>query len=84
MKNPEFDYSFLFEPIQNHNTQVTLLSHQENKRDYFTVFINDSSLSINGLSIVPSISADLLDLALAIHVIDRLIKRRNERSLIPY
>ena len=27
MKTTEFDYTFLFEPIQNQNTQVTLLTN---------------------------------------------------------
>ena len=81
MKATEFDYTFVFEPIQNQSTQVTLLTHLEDKRDYFTVSINDNALSINGLSTVPSISADLLDLAIAIHAVDRLIKRHTETTL---
>jgi len=75
MKTALPDYTFLFEPIQNYNTQVTLVTHSKAKRDSFTISINDNSLSTNWLSTVPSISADLLDLAIAIHAVDRLIKR---------
>ncbi|NOH01693.1 MAG: hypothetical protein HND47_06910 [Chloroflexi bacterium] len=75
MKTARLDYTFLFEPIQNHSTNVTLLTHPKDKRDCFTISINDNSLSTNWLSTVPSISADLLDLAIAIHAADRLIKR---------
>jgi 7-cyano-7-deazaguanine synthase in queuosine biosynthesis len=81
MKAHEFDYTFSFEPIQNQSTQVTQYTHLKDKRDLFTVSINDRALSINGLSTVPSLSADLLDLAIAIHAIDRLIKRPTETPL---
>ena len=81
MKTTEFDYTFAFVPIQNKSTQVTLLTHREDKRDYFTISIDDSALSINGLPTVPSICADLLDLAIAIHVADRLIRRQKDVSL---
>ncbi len=81
MKTTKYDYTFLFESIQNRSTQVTLLTHQQNKKDSFTVSINDKSLLINGLPTVPSISADLLDLAIAVHAADRLIKRNTNTPL---
>jgi len=81
MKTARLDYTFLFESIQNQNTQVTLLTHPKDKRDCFTISINDNSLSTNWLSTVPSISADLLDLAIAIHAVDRLIKRSTDIPL---
>jgi len=81
MKTARLDYTFLFEPIQNYSTQVTLLTHSKSKRDCFTISIDDNSLSTNWLSTVPSISTDLLDLAIAIHAVDRLIKRSTDIPL---
>jgi hypothetical protein len=81
MKTAMPDYTFLFEPIQNYNTQVTLVTHSKAKRDCFDISIDDNSLSTNWLSTVPSISADLLDLAIAIHAVDRLIKRSTDIPL---
>lgn len=82
MRKFEFDFTFLFEPIQNRGTQVTLVSHHlKGKQDIFNVSINDDALSINGFSVVPSISADLLDIAVAIHAVDRLIKRNTVAPL---
>ncbi len=76
-----FDYSFSFNSIQNQYTQVRMESHANGNNDHFSIFINDNALSINGLPIVPSISADLIDLAIAIHATDRLIKRRTGAPL---
>ncbi len=75
MKTIKYDYTFLFEPVQNWSTKVTVTNHLSNSRQHFTIALDDQALSINGLASVPSISADLLDLALAIHAVDRLIKR---------
>jgi 7-cyano-7-deazaguanine synthase in queuosine biosynthesis len=81
MKALEFDYAFSFEPIQKKSTQVTLFAPLKEKHYQFTVSINDKDLSINGRPTVPSLSADLLDLAIAIHAVDRLIKRRDETPI---
>ena len=81
MKSTEFDYTFSFEPIQHSNTYVRLLNHIDGKCDDFVVSLQDNSLSIDGLATVPSISADLIDLAIAIHAVDRLIERRLDRPL---
>ena len=81
MNTNEFDYTFSFGPIQNQNTQVLMFNHLEEKNEYFSISINDKDLSINGLSTVPSVSSDLIDLAIAIHAVDRLIKRRKDTSL---
>lgn len=80
MKNARFDYTFVFEPIQNRNTQVALIDSQNNRKE-FNILINDSSLAIYEPSTIPSISADLLDLAIAIHAVDRLIKRNKDIPL---
>src|SRR5688500_8466574 len=80
MKLAGFDYTFLFQPIQNHSTSVGLINHSEDRRDFFTVSMDDNSLPLSTFPIVSSINADLLDLALAIHAADRLIKRGKEVS----
>ncbi len=80
MKTARYDYAFLFESIQNWSTNVTLISYPQSSSEHFTIAIDDQALSISGLSNVPSISADLLDLALAIHAVDRLIKKKSRCS----
>jgi 7-cyano-7-deazaguanine synthase in queuosine biosynthesis len=84
MKTIRYDYSFLFQSIQNWSTKVTLISYPRSNPEHFTIAIDDQALSISGLSSLPSISADLLDLALAIHAVDRLIKRNQDIPLSFY
>lgn len=81
MKKAEFDYTFSFNPIQNEYTQVTMLNHIDGRQDSFNIMIDDTALAIQGFPNVPSLSADLIDLAIAIHAVDRLIKRRDNKSL---
>jgi hypothetical protein len=81
MKSTEFDYTFSFSPIQNQYTQVDLFNHMDHRQDSFNIMIDDTSLSIHGFPNVPSLSADLIDLAIAIHAVDRLIKRHDNRPL---
>ncbi len=80
MKSNRFDYIFKFQSIQNKNTQVEVLNAKKNEQGFFSLFIDDKELSIAGLSIVSSINADILDLAIAIHAVDRIIKREHEIS----
>ncbi|MBN2119267.1 MAG: 7-cyano-7-deazaguanine synthase [Anaerolineales bacterium] len=81
MKNFKFDYTFSFSPIQNQYTQVMMFDHLSDRQDSFSILIDDSALSVDGFSNVPSYSADLVDLAIAIHAVDRLIKRQGNKSL---
>jgi hypothetical protein len=70
------DYSFWFEPIQNKFNKVKIVDHAMKNQSYFDICLNDFDLWVEGLDTVPSISADLLDLAVAIHAVDRIIERR--------
>lgn len=82
MRYPEFDYTFSFGPIQSQKARVTQINHLLNdKVENFAIDIQDSSLWLNGFSPNSSISADLLDLAVAIHAVDRLVDRPIDRSL---
>lgn len=80
MKISNFDYIFKFQSIQNKNTQVHVLDANQNKQNHFSLFIEDKELSIAGLPTVSSINADILDLAIAIHAVDRIAKRKQEKS----
>ncbi|MBL7161570.1 MAG: hypothetical protein ISS57_03115 [Anaerolineales bacterium] len=75
------DYSFFFEPVQNQYNKVRFRDHSDGSLLDFEVCLDDSQLRIDGLDTVPSISADLLDLAMAIHAVDRLVKRQKN---LPY
>jgi len=81
MKTIEFNYTFSFSPIQNQYTQVTMFDHLNSVQSNFDILINDSELLIDGCLYVPSFSADLIDLAIAIHAVDRLIMRRADKPL---
>lgn len=82
MQSPEFDYVFSFDPIQSHNTQVTLFDYSKNNvPESFIVMLEDSALWVKGFSPDSSVSADLLDLAVAVHAVDRLIERPTNKSL---
>lgn len=72
------DYSFWFDPIQNQYNKARFLNHSTKTLSEFDVRLDDISLCINGLSTLPSISADLLDLAVVIHVVDRLVHRQKD------
>jgi 7-cyano-7-deazaguanine synthase in queuosine biosynthesis len=84
MKSSEFDYTFSFGPIQNQKTQVIQYNHLQKTFVNFDVEIEDSSVWNQGFSCNSSISADMLDLALAIHAIDRIVPRPQNKSLSFY
>ena len=82
MQLPKLDYTFSFGSIQSQNIQVTQTNHSmNNESDGFTITLHDNTLWINGFSPRASISADLLDLAVAIHAVDRLIERPRDKTL---
>src|SRR5688572_7740799 len=81
MKSPKSDYTFSFGPIQSQKTQVAQNDHLKGKSDNFTIDIQDGPLWAYGFSSNSSISADLLDLAVAIHAIDRLVERPGDKHL---
>lgn len=81
MKITKLDYTFSFSAFQNQYTKVDVFNHRDGVQNSFNIMVDDNALSINGFPGVPSLSADLIDLAIAIHAVDRLIKRQGSKPL---
>ena len=66
------EFTLLFEPVMSSGGAVRLLDHSRNRESNVKVAVDDSAFSYRVQKEFPSIIADLIDLAIAIHAADRL------------
>ncbi len=66
------DYTAIFDPIVNRDGRVRFINHSRNKESHVGISIDDNVLQYRIQQCFPSIIADLIDLAVAIHATDRL------------
>jgi len=66
------DYTLLFDPVMNSNGNVRCIDHSRAKESTVGIAIDDSEFGYRLQQEFPSIIADLIDLAVAIHATDRL------------
>lgn len=66
------DYTLLFDPVMNSNGNVRFIDHSRDKETTIGIGVDDSGFRYRVQQEFPSIIADLIDLAVAIHASDRL------------
>jgi hypothetical protein len=66
------EFTLLFEPVMSGGGAVRLIDHSRNRESNVKVAVDDSAFSYRVQKEFPSIIADLIDLAIAIHAADRL------------
>ena len=66
------DYTFIFSSIQNENGSVRFINRASGIEGTLSVSINDHDFQYRTQKNFPSIVADLVDIAVAIHTADRL------------
>ena len=66
------DYTLLFDPIASSSGNVQLIDHAKDKESNIGLALDDSGFAYRIQQDFPSIIADLIDLAIAIHATDRL------------
>ena len=75
MKNnntPNSDYTLLFSPVMNSDGNVLFIDHSRSRESKIGIVLDDSEFGYRIKQEFPSIIADLIDLAVAIHAADRL------------
>ncbi len=75
------NFTFIFDPIRESGGTVSLFDQKEKRSCKAHLFLRDSGLFSAIYNRVPPISADLLDIAVAVHTVDRNIRRNGD---IPY
>jgi 7-cyano-7-deazaguanine synthase in queuosine biosynthesis len=65
-------YTLLFDPVMNSNGNVRFIDHSRSKESTIGIAVDDSDFGCRVQQEFPSIIADLIDLAVAIHATDRL------------
>ncbi|OUC12360.1 MAG: hypothetical protein B0A82_23080 [Alkalinema sp. CACIAM 70d] len=66
------DFTLLFESVMSSGGNICLYDHSRNKESNVRIAVDDSAFSCRIQKEFPSIIADLIDLAVAIHAADRL------------
>jgi 7-cyano-7-deazaguanine synthase in queuosine biosynthesis len=66
------DYTLLFDSVMNSNGNVRCIDHSRDRESNIGIAIDDSEFGCRVQQEFPSIIADLIDLAVAIHATDRL------------
>lgn len=66
------EFTLLFEPVMSGGGAVRLIDHSRNRESNVKIAVDDSAFSYRVQKEFPSIIADLIDLAIAIHAADRL------------
>jgi hypothetical protein len=66
------EFTLLFEPVMSGGGAIRLIDHSRNRESNVKVAVDDSAFSYRVQKEFPSIIADLIDLAIAIHASDRL------------
>ena len=67
------DYTLHFDSILNSNGKVRLVDHSSGQESTIGITVNDKDFQYRVSQEFPSVVADLIDLAVAIHATDRLI-----------
>ncbi|RMF64600.1 MAG: hypothetical protein D6742_14630 [Cyanobacteria bacterium J069] len=67
------EFTLLFEPIMSDGGNIRIYDHSRNRESNVRISIDDSEFRCRTQTRFPSIIADLIDLAVAIHATDRLI-----------
>jgi len=73
--NTKIDYHYIFTGIANERRRVTLINHKRNKKHNIQIRVDDKQLLSRTYHQFTSITADLVDLATAISLSDRLLHR---------
>lgn len=66
------DYTLLFDSVINSNGNVRFIDHSRDKESNIGIGVDDSRFGYRVQQEFPSVIADLIDLAVAIHATDRL------------
>ncbi|WNZ44463.1 7-cyano-7-deazaguanine synthase [Leptolyngbya boryana CZ1] len=66
------DYTLIFSPVMDRNGNVCFVDHSRNRKSTIGIVVDDSNFGYRIQQEFPSIIADLIDLAVAIHASDRL------------
>jgi 7-cyano-7-deazaguanine synthase in queuosine biosynthesis len=66
------DYTLIFDSIANKNGSVQFIDHSRGKESSIGIVVDDNEFRYRVQQEFPSIIADLIDLAIAIHATDRL------------
>jgi len=76
------DYSYIFSEIskRHHRGSVQRINHETNRPEFLSISVNDDDLLSRRLATMPAIVADLIDVASAVHVADRLTPRREDAT----
>jgi hypothetical protein len=74
------DYTYLFDAINVHFSTVSFQDHRADTLSEFQVAVDDQHVSYQLSSTAFSQVADMVDLALAVHIADRFAIRRSDRS----
>lgn len=69
----DIDYTLHFDSILNNNGKVRFIDHSSGKENTIGITVDDNDFKYRVCQEFPSIIADLIDLAVAIHTTDRLI-----------
>lgn len=72
----KMNYTYIFEDINSVSRQVRIINHQENKQFEISVAVDDYQLLHRNQ--VPAAVADLVDLAVTVHIADRLTIRQED------
>ncbi|NJK29339.1 MAG: hypothetical protein HC940_03875 [Acaryochloris sp. SU_5_25] len=67
-----FDFTLLFESVMSNGGNIYLYDHSRNRESNIRIAVDDSEFSCRVQKEFPSVIADLIDLAIAIHAADRL------------
>lgn len=67
-----YKYTLVFDPITNSFGNICLYDHYRDRESYAKISVEDKVFSYRTQKYFPSLIADLIDLAIAIHASDRL------------
>lgn len=78
------DYTLIFSSVSNRNGNVQFINHSRSEENKIGLAVDDSDFGYRVQQEFPSIIADLIDLAVAIHATDRLTSQhlRKEQTRI--
>jgi hypothetical protein len=72
------NYTFDFGSIKGRPGKAQVIDHQNNRSYEFKTWVGDKYLFKNVIPRISSLPADLMDVAVAVYVADRLVERRKE------
>lgn len=77
---PTKSYTFLFSPATSERTYVQFFDCSDRRKHSAYTTIDDYQFMTNSDVLLPSILADLVDISVAVHFVDRTIKRSTDIS----